>query len=138
MITKKTVNNLTYKIIGYTIEVHKELGPGLLESVYEACMMHLLTLNGHKVKRQNQVKINFKGLEIETQLRYDMLVDDLVIIENKTVEEFHPLHTAQTLSYMALLHIPKGILFNFNCVNIFKEGQKTFVNKYFEQLPDGD
>ncbi len=138
MITKKTVNNLTYKIIGYAIEVHKELGPGLLESVYEACMMHLLTLNGHKVKRQNLVKINFQGLEIETQLRYDMLVDDLVIIENKAVEELHPLYTAQTLSYMALLHIPKGVLFNFNCVNIFKEGQKTLVNKYFEQLPDGD
>ena len=138
MITKKMVNDLTYKIIGYAIEVHKELGPGLLESVYEACMMHLLTLNGHKVKRQNQVKINFKGLEIDTLLRYDMLVDDLIIIENKAVEAFHPLYTAQTLSYMTLLHLPKGILFNFNCTNIVKEGQKTLVNQYFEQLPDGD
>jgi GxxExxY protein len=84
------------------------------------------------------VKINFKGLEIDTFLRYDMLVDDLIIIENKAVEAFHPLYTAQALSYMTLLRIPKGILFNFNCTNIVKEGQKTLVNQYFEQLPDGD
>jgi GxxExxY protein len=138
MLTKKTVNALSYKIIGYAIEIHKALGPGLLESVYETCMMHLLKQNGHKVKRQNRVKINFKGIEIETHLRYDILVDDLVVIENKAVEAFHPLHTAQTLSYMMLLQIPKGIIINYNCTNIFKEGQKTLVNKYFEQLPAGE
>jgi len=138
MITKKSVNDLTYKIIGYAIEIHKELGPGLLESVYETCMMHLLKRNGHNVYRQNQVNFTFKGIEIQTQLRYDMLVDDLIIIENKAVEAFHPLHTAQTLSYMMLLKIPKGILINYNCTHLFKEGQKTLVNKYYEQLPDGE
>jgi len=136
MITKKTVNSLTYKIVGYAIEIHKELGPGLLESVYETCMMHLLTQNGHKVTRQTNVKINFKGIELSTQLRYDMVVYNLIVIENKTVEAFHPLHTAQTLSYMKLLEIPKGIILNYNCTNIYKEGQKTLVNQYFEELPD--
>ncbi len=138
MITKKTVNALTYKIIGYAIEIHKELGPGLLESVYETCMLHLLIKNGHNVKRQNQIKFDFNGIEIQTHLRYDLLVDDLVIVENKAVEAFHPLHTAQTLSYMMLLQVPKGIIINYNCINIFKEGQKTLVNKYFEQLPEGE
>lgn len=136
-ITKKYVNDLTYKIIGYAIEVHKELGPGLLESVYEICLTHLLLINGHSVKRQNQVKINFRGIEIDTNLRFDLLVDDLIVIENKATEGIHPVHEAQLKSYITLLKVPKGIIINFNCYNIFTEGQKTIVNKYFQELPDG-
>lgn len=136
MITKKLVNDLSYKVLGYAIEIHKELGLGLLESVYEACMIHLLTINGHKVKRQNQVKIEFYGIEVETNLRYDLLIDDLIVIENKAIDAIHPVHEAQVLSYMALLKVPKGIVINYNCANIFKEGQKTLVNKYYAQLPE--
>lgn len=135
MITQKQINDLTYKIIGYAIEVHKELGPGLLESIYEKCLAHLLQLNGHKVSRQQVVPLNFQGLYLDCDLRYDLLVDDLIVVELKTVDEFHPVHEAKLLTYLKLLQKPKGILINFNCTNIFKEGQKTFVTEYYRDLP---
>ena len=135
MITQKQINDLTYKIIGYAIEVHKELGPGLLESIYEKCLAHLLQLNGYKVSRQQVVPINFQGLYLDCDLRYDLLVDELIVVELKTVDEFHPVHEAKLLTYLKLLKKPKGILINFNCTNIFKEGQKTLVTEYFRELP---
>ena len=135
MITQKQINDLTYKIIGYAIEVHKELGPGLLESIYEKCLAHLLQLNGHKVSRQQVVPINFQGLYLDCDLRYDLLVDELIVVELKTVDEFHPVHEAKLLTYLKLLKKPKGILINFNCTNIFKEKQKTLVTEYFRDLP---
>ena len=134
-ITQKDIDDLSYKIIGYAIDVHKELGPGLLESVYEKCLAHLLKLDGFKVGRQQSVPINFHGINIDCDLRYDLLVNDLIIVELKTVEYVMPVHEAQLLTYLKLLKKPKGILINFNCTNIFKEGQKTFVteeyNKFF-------
>ena len=135
MITQKQINELTYKIIGYAIEVHKELGPGLLESVYEKCLAHLLQLNGHEVKRQQVVPIEFRGLYLDVDLRYDLLVDELIVVELKTVDAFHPVHEAKLLTYLNLLKKPKGILINFNCTNIFKEGQRTFVTEFFRKLP---
>jgi len=86
MITQKVINGLTYKILGYAIEVHKGLGPGLLERVYEKCMAHLLTENGFKVSRQQIVPIEFKDLQLDCDLRLDILVNDLIIVELKTVE----------------------------------------------------
>ncbi len=133
--TQKEVNQLSYNIIGYAIEVHKELGPGLLESIYEKCLAHLLILNGYKVSRQQSVPLNFKGLELDCELRYDLLVNDLIVVELKTVEELMPIHEAQLLTYLKLLKKPKGILINFNCTNIFKEGQRTFVTEFFRDLP---
>ncbi len=135
MVTQKQINDLNYKIIGYAIEVHKELGPGLLESIYEKCLAHLLQLNGHNVSRQQVVPINFQGLYLDCDLRYDLLVDELIVVELKTVDEFHPVHEAKLLTYLKLLKKPKGILINFNCTNIFKEGQKTLVTEYFRELP---
>lgn len=137
MVTQNLINDISYEIIGCAIEVHKELGPGLLESVYEKCLAHLLIQNGVKVSRQQRVPINFKGLEIDCDLRFDLLVEDLVIVELKTVEHILPIHEAQLLTYLKLLEKPKGILINFNCVNIYKEGQKTFVTKQFKELPKG-
>ena len=137
MITQKDINDLTYKLIGFAIEVHKELGPGLLESVYEKCLAHLLIQNGMKVSRQQSVPINFKGLELDCNLRLDLLINDLIIVELKTVEFILPVHEAQLLTYLKLLKKPKGILINFNCTNIFKEGQKTFVTEYFKDLLKG-
>lgn len=137
MTTQKEINDLTHKIIGFAIEVHKELGPGLLESVYEKCLEHLLIENGFTVSRQQSVPINFRGLELDCNLRLDLLVNDTIIIELKTVEFILPVHEAQLLTYLKLLKKPKGILINFNCVNIFKEGQKTFVTELFKNLPKG-
>lgn len=137
MITQSSINDLSYKIIGCAIEVHKELGPGLLESVYEKCLNHLLIQNGFKVSRQQKVPVNFHGLKIDCDLRFDLLVEDLIVVELKTVESILPIHEAQLLTYLKLLEKPKGILINFNCVNIFKEGQKTFVTNQFRELPKG-
>ena len=133
--TQQEINKLSYDIIGFAIEVHKELGPGLLESVYEKCLAHLLLFNGHKVTRQQSVPIKFRGLDLDCELRFDLMVDDLIIVELKTVEELIPIHDAQLLTYLKLLKKPKGILINFNCSNIFKEGQRTFVTEYFRILP---
>lgn len=135
MVSQKYINDLTYKIIGCAIEVHKELGPGLLEIVYEKCLCHLLSENGFKVSRQQIVPINFRGLELDCDLRFDILVNDLIVVELKTVEFILPVHEAQLLTYLKLLKKPKGILINFNCTNIYKEGQKTFVTEYFKELP---
>jgi GxxExxY protein len=135
MLTQNYINKLTYKIIGCAIEVHKELGPGLLENIYEKCLVHELKLNGFQVANQLTISVLYKGLQIDCELRLDVLVDNLIIIELKSVNEMNPLFEAQLLTYMKLLEIPKGILLNFNCKNLFYEGQKTFVNEYFAELP---
>ncbi len=132
--TKKYVNNLCYEIIGAAIEVHKELGPGLLESIYEKCLVHLLKEKGLKVLSQMKVPLSFRGILLDMDLRLDILVNDCVVVELKTVETFVPIHDAQILTYLKLLEKPKGILINFNCTNIFKEGQKTFVTEQYIKL----
>jgi len=137
MLTKKLLDELTYEIIGCAIEVHKALGPDLLESVYEKCLFKELTLKDLKVLSQIKVPINYKGLDLDADLRLDILVEDLVVVEVKAVEKVNSLHEAQILSYMRLLEKPKGILINFCCTNVFKEGQKTFVNDLYSYLPNG-
>jgi GxxExxY protein len=136
MITKSYIDELTYKIIGCAIEVHKVLGPGLLESVYEKCLMKELHLQGLSAKKQFAVPIIYKGANFFADLRLDILVEDLVCVELKAQEGLLPIHTATLMSYMQLLEKPKGILINFHCTNIFNEGQKTIVNRYFSELPD--
>lgn len=135
-LTKKYLNTLTYKVIGAAIEVHRILGPGLLESVYKKCFCRELSLQKINFIRQKCVALNYKGLDVEADLRFDVLVEDVLMVELKTVESFAPVHDAILLTYMRLLEKPKGILINFHCVNIFKEGQKTLVNELFRQLPD--
>ena len=135
-VTKKYLNELTYKVIGCAIEVHKHLGPGLLESVYEKCFLKELTLRGIAFKNQIWVPLEYKGLKLDTELRLDVLVEDILCIELKAQEGLLPIHDAVLLSYMQMLQKPKGILINFHCVNIFKEGQKTLVNSIFSLLPD--
>jgi len=134
--TKKYLNEVTYKIIGCAIEVHKHLGPGLLESVYEKCFLRELTLREMAFKNQLWVPIQYKGLELDTELRLDVLVDDLLCVELKAQEGLLPIHDAILLSYMQMLQKPKGVLINFHCVNIFKEGQRTLVNDLFAMFPD--
>jgi GxxExxY protein len=133
--TKKYLNELTYQIIGAAIEVHKELGPGLLESVYHKCLKRELFLQKIKFYSEQVVPVNYKGIELDAELRCDLIIDDAIVVELKSVEALSPIFEAQILTYMKLLQKPKGILLNFNCVNIFKEGQKTFVNELFRELP---
>jgi GxxExxY protein len=134
-ITQKYVDELTYKILRCAIEVHKQLGPGLLESVYEKCFIRELELRGLHWRRQQIVPIHYKGISTDTDFRFDVLVEDLIIAELKSTEAVAPIHETILLTYMKLLQKPKGILINFNCMNIFKEGQRTFVNEYYAILP---
>jgi GxxExxY protein len=133
--TQKYLDSLTYQIIGAAIEVHKELGPGLLESVYEKCLVQVLKEKGLKVSFQHKVPVIFHGIYLECELRYDIMVEETIILEVKAVESLLPIHEAQLLTYLKLTQKSKGILLNFNCVNIFKEGQKTLVTELFARLP---
>lgn len=135
-ITKKYLNALTYKVLGCAIEVHKHLGPGLLESIYEKCFLRELSLQGIAFSNQIWVPLQYKSLELDTELRLDVLIEDILCVELKAQEGLLPIHDAVLLSYMQMLQKPKGILINFHCVNIFKEGQKTLVNNLFSLLPE--
>jgi GxxExxY protein len=135
MLTKAYIDGLTKKVIGAAIEVHKELGPGLLEKVYQICMEQELTLRGIKFQSQQIVPIIYKGIQVNEELRYDLLVEDCLIVELKALLSIPPIYEAQTMTYMKLLKKPKGILINFNVKNIFYEGQKTFVNEFYRSLP---
>ncbi len=134
-ITQKYLDELSYNIIGCAIEVHKHLGPGLMESVYEKCFIHELGLRGLSYTFQQKIPIVYKNIFLEGDLRYDVLVENLIVVELKAIEEFIPIHDAILLTYMKMLKKPKGVLINFCCTNIFKEGQKTFVNEYYALLP---
>ena len=135
LITKKQVTQLSYDITGLAIKVHKNLGPGLLESIYETCLKYELERNGYTVKQQIVADIVYDGLLIETPLRIDLLVNDLVIVELKTVEQIKPVHQAQLLTYMKILEKPQGLLISFFTDNIIKS-MKPFVNEYFNMLTD--
>ncbi|WP_051397881.1 GxxExxY protein [Runella limosa] len=112
MITKKAINDLSYEIIGAAIEVHKVLGPGLLESNYEKALIHELSLRGLRTKSQQIIQVPYKEILLDCELRYDILVEDLVLVENKAVLEIHPIFEATLLTYMKHLKIPKGICAN--------------------------
>jgi GxxExxY protein len=107
-------SNLTHDVIGAAIEVHKDKGPGLLESIYEWCLTKELELRGHQVQNQELVKVRYKQFEREYPLRFDLLVNRCLFVEVKAVAEVHPINKAQLLSYMKLLDIPLGLVVNFN------------------------
>ena len=134
MITQKYINEISYEIIGCAIEVHRYLGPGLLESVYEACFIEELKNAGLSVRSQLYVPINYKGKDLGGSLKLDLLVNDLIIVEDKAVEVMIPLFQAQLLSYLKLSGKPKGLLINFNC-EVIKEQVVSLVTKGFAKLP---
>lgn len=134
--TKDKLDLITYEIIGAAIEVHKSLGPGLLESVYTKCLTKEFEIRKINFKNELTVPLLYKDYDLETNLRCDFLIDDTIVLEIKSVLEVHPIFEAQILTYMKLLNAPKGILINFNCKNIFHEGQKTYVNSHFKDLTD--
>ena len=120
MISQKYVNDLAYQIVGAAIEVHREIGPGLLESIYERLLKHELLLRGYKVETQVSVPVLYKGKTVDCDLRLDLLVEELIVVELKAVEKMIPLYQAQLLTYLKLLKKPKGLLINFNTNNITK------------------
>jgi GxxExxY protein len=134
LLSKSAVDAITYKVVGAAIEVHKKLGPGLLESVYQKCLAYELNQRDIGFAVNLKTPIVYKGVSIDTDLRCDILVEDCLVIEIKSVEGLLPIHIAQCLTYMKMLQVPKGILMNFNVCNIFHEGQRTLVNDLYAQL----
>lgn len=135
MTTKKMITQLSYEIVGCAIKVHKALGPGLLESVYEQCLKYELEKQGHKVEQQKIVPIVYDDLLMDSTLRFDLLVDNLIIVELKAIETIPPVEEAKLLTYMKLLERPQGLMINFFTDNITKS-MKPFVNEFFRELPD--
>ena len=134
--TKTYLKDLIYQVNGSAIEVHKYLGPGLLESVYHTCLKKELTIRGFEFQTELIIPVNYKGLELETGLRCDLLVEKSLVVELKAIEKVLPIHEAQILTYMKLLEVPIGLILNFNVTHIFKEGQKTYVNERYRYLED--
>jgi GxxExxY protein len=128
-------NRLTDKIIGAAIEVHRTLGPGLLESAYQECMCFELSQLGLEFQRQVELPVRYKGVNLDCGYRIDLIVEGAVIVELKTVSELLPVHSSQLLTYLKLSDKPIGLLINFN-VTVLKRGLKRVVNHYVGQIPD--
>jgi len=123
-----SLNELTEKIIGAAIEVHRHLGPGLLESAYDECLCHELNLNGIRFQRQVSIPISYKSLKLDCAYRLDLLVEDLVIVEIKAIDKLAPIHQAQLLTYLQATSKPVGLLMNFN-VAVLKNGLKRVMGR---------
>ena len=133
-LTRSYLKDLVYKVNGAAIKVHRTLGPGLLESVYHKCMIHELQLRNIRYRSEMCIPIKYDDLELDVDIRCDLLVEDALVVEFKAVETVLPIHIAQILTYMKLLGLPMGLMINFNCTHIFSEGQKTYVNELYEAI----
>ena len=120
------INALTEKIIGAAIEVHRHLGPGLLESAYKACLAHELRLRGIVVDVEKDMPIRYKNLVVEKAYRVDLHIETKVIVELKSVDKTHPIHEAQLITYLKLSGLTVGLLINFN-VKLLKDGIKRMI-----------
>jgi len=118
--------NLTEQIIGSAIEVHRHLGPGLLESAYEECLCHELSLLGLQFERQKLLPLEYEGIKRDCGFRLDIIVENKVVLELKTVEAIAPIHEAQLLTYLRLSKIKVGLIINFN-VPVLKNGVRRFI-----------
>lgn len=123
---EKKFSELSNNVLGCAIEVHRELGPGLLESTYQQCLARELQLNDIAFKLEHSLPVEYKGLQLDCGYRIDVLVEDEIILELKAVDQIKGIHEAQLLTYMKLSGIKQGFLLNFN-VNMMKEGIKSFV-----------
>lgn len=135
-IIKEYLKDLVYKVNGAAIEVHKSLGPGLLESVYQKCLKQEFKYKEIGFESELYVPVHYKGINVEAELRCDFLIKKILVLEIKSVDGILPVHEAQLLTYMKLLEVPIGLMINFNVTNIFKEGQKTYVNDLYRLLPE--
>lgn len=129
---KMETNELTSLIIECAITVHKNLGPGLLENTYQECLAYELIQKGLKVEKEKSLPLIYKDIKLECGYRIDLLVEDEIIIEVKSVERFTDVFFAQILTYLKLYNRKYGLLINFN-VSLVKNGIKRFVNKYYEE-----
>jgi len=128
---KAAINSITDRINSAAIAVHRELGPGLLESAYESCLVYELLQQGLTVERQKALPVNYRGVKVDCGYRIDLLVEDTVIVELKAVDRLEPIREAQLLSYLKLSGYQIGLLINFN-VRMLKQGIKRLVNNLKE------
>jgi GxxExxY protein len=128
---KMDINKLSNKIIGAAIEVHKTLGPGLLESAYEQCLCHELNLRGISFERQEELPVVYKQIKLDCGYRLDIVVEETVILELKSCEKIEPIHKAQLLTYLKLSGISLGLILNFNMPTM-REGIVRLVNEFKE------
>lgn len=122
-----TANELSNIAIGCAIEVHKGLGPGLLESAYQECLFYKLSQQGLKVEKEKPMPLIFEEVKLDCGYRIDLLVENKLILEVKSVEEFHQVHMAQILTYMKLAHVKLGLLLNFNVFRLADGGIKRVI-----------
>jgi GxxExxY protein len=125
------IDELTFAIIGAAMKVHRALGPGLLESAYEACLAHELEQLGLRLERQKPIPVAYEGVKLYCGFRADLLVEGQIVVECKAKETLHPIDGAQALSHLRLLNVQVGLLINFHVLDL-KEGIKRFVNRYQE------
>jgi len=130
----QSFNELTECVIGACIEIHRSLGPGLLESAYEECLCHELSLAGTKFERQKPLPVHYKDVNLDCGYRLDLVVEQKLIVELKAVESLLPIHEAQLLTYLKLSGLTLGLLINFN-VPVLKSGIKRIVNNFKDSAP---
>jgi len=127
--TRRDVEEVSAIVVDTALQLHRDLGPGLLESVYEAVLATILVQKGLLVERQKAIPIRYQGVELDEGFRLDLLVDDQLIIELKSVETLHPVHPKQVLTYLRLMNLPLGLLINFGAP-LLKDGLKRIVNNH--------
>jgi GxxExxY protein len=125
----QSFDELTKRVIGACIEIHRSLGPGLLESAYEECLCHELSLAGISYERQKPLPVHYKGVNLDCGYRLDLVVEHKLVVELKAVESLLPVHEAQLLTYLKLSGLTLGLLINFN-VPVLKSGIKRIVNNF--------
>jgi GxxExxY protein len=125
----RDIDSVTHDVIGVAMRLHSQLGPGLLESVYETLLAGRLIALGFQVDRQMPINLEFDGMSFSEVARTDLLIDGRLVVEIKSVERFHPVHAKQVLTYLRLLDLPVGLLINFGEVRL-KDGIRRLVNKH--------
>jgi len=129
----RSFNELTERVIGACIEIHRALGPGLLESAYEECLCHELSVASISFERQKPLPVHYKNVKLDCGYRLDLVVEQKVIVELKAVENLMPIHEAQLLTYLKLSGLKLGLLINFN-VAMLKQGIKRIVNNFEDSV----
>ncbi len=127
------LNRITETIVGVAINIHRTLGPGLLESAYEACMVYDIVQAGLKVEQQKPLPVVYRGVRLECSYRLDLMIENEVIVEIKSIEKLLPIHRAQLMSYLKLSGCKVGLLINFN-VEVLKNGIQRVVNNFPDSL----
>ena len=124
----KELDDITGAVVDAAVNIHKELGPGLLESVYEVILARALERRGFQVERQKPIRFEYDGMVFEEGFRTDLLIENRVVVELKSVEHLAPVHSKQLLTYIRLMHLPVGLLINFGG-DTLKEGLRRIINK---------